>query len=84
MSGGTSAEKNIFRHYLVPKFRLLSEEEAKQLEKKLKTKLEMLPHILASDPVAKHLNAKPGSVIEFIRESPTAGKAVYYRYVVKG
>lgn len=84
MSGSESVGKNVFRHYLVPKFRLLTEEEAKELEKKLKTKLELLPHILASDPVAKYLNAKPGSVIEFIRESPTAGKAVYYRYVVRG
>lgn len=84
MSGNELVKKDIFKHYLVPKFRLLTEEEAKELERKLRTKLELLPHILSSDPIAKRLNAKPGSVIEFVRESPTAGKAVYYRYVVRG
>ncbi|MCD6592184.1 MAG: DNA-directed RNA polymerase subunit H [Thaumarchaeota archaeon] len=75
-------EPSILEHFLVPKHRILSPEEAKQVLERYKVKPHQLPYILASDPVVKAIGAKPGDIIEIIRDSPTAGKAVYYRLVV--
>ena len=69
-------------HFLVPKHRILPPEEAKQVLEKYRIQPHQLPAILASDPVVKAIGAKPGDIIEIIRDSPTAGKAVYYRLVV--
>ena len=76
-------QPSILEHELVPKHRVLSPEEAEQVLKKYGTEPQKLPYIHASDPVVKALGAKPGDIIEIIRDSPTAGKAVYYRLVVK-
>ena len=76
-------EISVLEHFLVPKHRVLSPEEAEQVLKKYGTEPQKLPYIHASDPVVKALGAKPGDIIEIIRDSPTAGKAVYYRLVVK-
>jgi len=67
---------------LVPKCRILSEDEVEELLKKYHLTKEQLPRILESDPVVKELGAKKGDVIEFVRNSPIAGKALYYRVVV--
>ncbi len=77
-------EFNILEHELVPKHVLLSEEERKEVLKEYRATLKQLPRMLASDPVAKLLGAKPGDVVKIIRKSPTAGENVYYRVVVKG
>ncbi|MEM0355156.1 MAG: DNA-directed RNA polymerase subunit H [Desulfurococcaceae archaeon] len=74
---------NILEHELVPKHRVLSPEEAKDVLKKLGCSSPAdLPWISASDPVVKAIKAKPGDIIEIIRKSPTAGSSVFYRYVV--
>lgn len=75
---------SVMEHFLVPKHRVLSPEEAEEVLKRYGATPQQLPYILASDPVVKALGAKPGDIIEIIRESPTAGKAVYYRLVVRG
>ncbi len=67
---------------MVPKCRILSEDEVEELLKKYHLTKEQLPRILESDPVVKELGAKKGDVIEFVRNSPIAGKALYYRVVV--
>ncbi|NJF26054.1 DNA-directed RNA polymerase subunit H [Thermococcus sp. Bubb.Bath] len=77
-------EFNVFMHELVPEHRILGEEEREELLKKYRIKLSQLPQILASDPAAVELEAKPGDVIEIKRKSPTAGVYYYYRLVVEG
>jgi len=73
---------DIFIHELVPKHRVLSEEEKEEVLKRYNAKLMDLPRILVSDPVVRRLGAKPGDVIEITRKSPTAGESKYYRVVV--
>lgn len=77
-------EIDLFKHELVPPHRILSEEEKNELLKRYGVTLAQLPRILATDPAAQALGAKPGDVIEIVRKSPTAGEAKYYRVVVKG
>ncbi len=72
------------QHVLVPKHEILSEEERKALLEKYGIRPDQLPYILASDPAAKEIGAKPGDIIKITRKSPTAGVAIYYRYVVEG
>lgn len=68
---------------LIPEHELLSAGDAKKIMKKYDTPLEKFPKILESDPQAKRLGAKPGTMIAINREDPT-GKYMYYRLVVKG
>ena len=77
-------QPSILEHELVPKHRVLSPEEAEEVLKKYCATPQQLPKILASDPVVRELGAKPGDIIEIVRESETAGKAIYYRVVVRG
>jgi len=67
----------------VPKHEIVSREDKKQILEKFNVAKENLPKILASDPVAKKMNAKPGDVMRITRDSPTAGKAIYYRIVIE-
>lgn len=75
---------NILEHELVPEFKILSEEEKRQVLERFKTTEEKLPKILESDPVVKRLNAKRGDVLEIKRASEVSGHSVYYRIVVEG
>lgn len=75
---------NIFKHYLVPKHEILTPEERQALLEKYRIQPWQLPRIKASDPAARLIGAKPGDIIRIIRRSPTAGTAIYYRYVVEG
>jgi DNA-directed RNA polymerase subunit H (RpoH/RPB5) len=75
---------NILEHDLVPKFKILSKEEKKQILERFKTRDDKLPKVLESDPVVKKLNAKVGDVLEIVRQSDVSGESVYYRIVEKG
>jgi DNA-directed RNA polymerase subunit H (RpoH/RPB5) len=75
---------NIFDHKLVPKHEILTPDEKEKLLAQYKVQPYQLPRIMASDPAAKAIGAKPGDIVRIIRDSPTAGKYVAYRYVVEG
>lgn len=58
-------------------------EEVQELLSRYRMTLNELPRILMSDPVVREIGAKPGDVLRITRKSPTAGKAVYYRLVMR-
>ena len=78
----SSNKRSMLDHVFVPEARILSKEEAEELLKKLKATKDMLPKILETDPVVVELGAKKGDIIEFERNSPIAGKSIYYRVVI--
>lgn len=73
---------SVFESELVPPHRILKEDEKKAFLEKYKVKLSQLPRILSTDPAVVELGAKPGDIIEIIREVPTIGKSKYYRIVI--
>lgn len=74
---------NIFDHELVPKHRVLTQEEKKKLLERYKVTARQLPRITMRDPAILTIGAKPGDIIEITRKSPIAGKIKYYRIVMK-
>lgn len=75
---------NLFEHRLVPVHEILSPEEKEELLSKYRAQPYQLPRIKTSDPGVKAIGAKVGDIVRIIRDSPTAGKYVAYRYVVPG
>ncbi|MEM5793113.1 MAG: DNA-directed RNA polymerase subunit H [Candidatus Aenigmatarchaeota archaeon] len=77
----TDQKIDVLKHELVPKHRILTEEEKEALLKKYGVKLTQLPRISSKDPVVKAIGAKPNDVLEITRKSVTAGETKYYRVV---
>jgi len=73
----------IKEHILVPKHSKLSEAQKEELLKKFNVTIKELPQININDPGIQDLNVKQGDVIKIERESPTAGKSLYYRAVTE-
>ncbi|KAG0434801.1 DNA-directed RNA polymerases I, II, and III subunit RPABC1 [Dictyocoela muelleri] len=73
---------NVTKHILVPKHRIMSENEKIEYLNKRKISENELPKILKSDPVAKYFGARKGDVFEIERNSSTAGISYYYRIVI--
>ncbi|MEM0094390.1 MAG: DNA-directed RNA polymerase subunit RpoH/Rpb5 C-terminal domain-containing protein [Candidatus Micrarchaeaceae archaeon] len=69
-------------HVLLPRHELLSDDAAKQVLKELRTTIDKLPKILASDPQALALNAKPGQIIKIERKD-NGVTYNFYRAVVE-
>lgn len=70
-------------HFLIPRHELLTKEEATQVLAAFNATAAQFPYILATDPVAKEIGARPGDLVRVTRKSETAGSSVYYRYVVE-
>lgn len=77
-----SAKKEALKHALVPEHTKLNEKEVKELMEKYHLTLKELPKISISDPAIAHLDPKERDVIKIVRNSPTAGKTIFYRGVV--
>ncbi len=75
---------NIFEHALVPKHEIVTPEERQKLLDQYRVQPYQLPRLLSSDPAVKVIGARTGDIVRVIRNSPTAGKYVSYRYVVEG
>lgn len=75
---------NIFEHALVPKHEIVPAEERQKLLDEYRVQPYQLPRLLSSDPAVKVIGARPGDIVRVIRNSPTAGKYISYRYVVEG
>lgn len=79
---------NPTKHILQPDFRLISEEEKKELLEKYKCKELQLPWIKITDPITKYYDAKPGQVFRIDRNNmnkrnKTSGQGIGYRIVVE-
>ena len=70
-------------HVLIPKHELLTREEAGQITKQFSATPSQFPYLLATDPVAKEIGAKPGDFVRITRKSETSGSSTYYRFVVE-
>jgi DNA-directed RNA polymerase subunit H (RpoH/RPB5) len=73
---------DIFKHELVPKAEIISEEEKKAIIKGYHAQPYQFPWIKMTDPVSIILGAEPGNVIKIKSKSETAGISESYRYVV--
>ncbi len=79
---------NVLEHELVPEHYLVPAEEEEKILKEMKVKKENLPKIRKSDPVLRVLERKYGhipigSLIKIVRNSPTAGRIIVYRVVIR-
>lgn len=68
-------------HTLIPLHEKISENEKKELYTKYNITFKELPKIIIKDPAIRHLEVKVGDVIKITRNSPTAGRAIFYRGV---
>jgi len=73
---------DITDHEAVPEHRKLEEDEAEEVLEKFDAEKSDLPLIERTDAALKQMDVEEGDVIEIVRNSPTAGKAEYYRRVV--
>jgi DNA-directed RNA polymerase subunit H len=76
-------EFDVRQHKLVPKHEILPKEKAQEVLERYKVAPHQLPFIKDSDPAAKAIGAELGDILRITRSSPTAGKAIVYRYVIK-
>ncbi len=77
----------MLEHQLVPEHRLVAEEEAAEVLKKLRITKDQLPKIHRSDPVIQVLERiegpiEEGRIIKVTRVSGTAGVSEAYRLVI--
>ena len=74
---------DLFQHELVPTHEFATEAEIQDIIDKYAIDVKQLPKILVSDPAVQLLGAKIGDVVKIIRDSPTAGKYITYRYCIE-
>lgn len=77
------AKVDILKHELVPKHRILPEEEAQEVLEKYNIDPLQLPKLYVTDKVAIRIGAKAGDIVEIERRSPTAEVSYAYRIVIE-
>ena len=70
-------------HSLIPKHSKLSETEKKQVLEQYGITVKELPSISLDDAALHGLSVKVSDVLKIERNSPTAGKSVFYRSVIE-
>ena len=73
---------NVTKHALVPRHRVVSPAEKKQLLAELACKLSALPKIKESDPVVRYLGCQVGTVLAIERSIGQLEPELYYRVVI--
>jgi len=74
---------NITEHELVPKYRIMDQDEKNDIISKLYLESEeQLPNILVTDPVAKFYGVRVGDVCEIEYNNHTNGKNKFYRLCI--
>jgi DNA-directed RNA polymerase subunit H (RpoH/RPB5) len=79
---GNYASFDLFEHEMVPAHVIAEDSEIEMVLEHYGINKTHLPRIQVKDPAARVLGARPGQVVRVERDSPTAGKAFYYRLVV--
>lgn len=74
-------KKEIRKHVLIPKHKKLSDKEKKVLLDTYNITVNELPVISKSDPALVDMDIEIGDVLKIERDSPTAGRVVFYRGV---
>ena len=69
-------------HFLVPKHELVSKEQAAELLKKYNLTLDQLPKMGMEDAAIIDFKPERDDIVKITRDSPTAGRTIYYRRVV--
>ncbi|KCZ81911.1 hypothetical protein H312_00672 [Anncaliia algerae PRA339] len=70
---------NVIKHELVPKHRIMSDEEKAHFLEKNRVMVEQLPQIMIDDIVARYYGAKRGDLFEIIRKGENGEVSYYYR-----
>lgn len=74
--------RKVSDHFLVPKHEIVPEERAGDVLKRYRADIDKLPRILRTDPLVEETGAKRGNIIKITRDSPTAGKSIFFRVVM--
>ena len=76
---------DLMAHRMYMPHRILNEDEKTAIfnQYKISEPENQLPWIDSQDPPIKWIGAKPGDVIEVTRHSDSAGRSLYYRFVVE-
>ena len=72
---------DIMEHYLMPKYRLLTDQEAAAVMKRYLVNAEQLPEMKQSDPVARYYGLQPTQMLEVTRSNDSCGTEVLYRVI---
>lgn len=70
-------------HDYVPKHEIMTKDEAQEILERYNCTPTEMPLIFVTDPAIVGLGVRPGDMIRIHRDSPTAGRSIYYRYVVE-
>jgi DNA-directed RNA polymerase I, II, and III subunit RPABC1 len=74
---------NVSKHMFVPKHKIMTPTEVKELMETYNISLKHLPEILREDPQAKYIGLRPKQVVKIDSYNSTTGVGIYYRICVK-
>jgi len=76
------SKNSILEHELVSKHEVMTKKDVAEMLDKYGIALENLPRIKEDDAAVIAIGAKKRDILRIVRNSRTAGDAVYYRMVV--